>query len=272
MLKNKLALLLLLSTSVCSVYAKAPIHLIDKELSHFDSWIGIPHDTVRGLPEGTYQSSNVWNSGEPLGLNADIKNIYSVIEKDDELILRVSGEIYAGLTTKKEYGNYHLSTKFKWGSKKWEPRLEEKLDSGILYHCYGGHGHFWMVWKSCIEYQVMETDLGDYISLGKNTMSLDEPGPSADVHRSMSDEEASKLDKPNGEWNLLEIYTVGNNAVHLVNGHVVYVIKNAHLHDGTPLVKGEIQFQSEAAECYYKNIVLTPIHDFPEEIKALAEF
>lgn len=270
---TKNSIFILFCTFAIQTYAAEPIEpieLIDQELSHFETWVGIPHETVQGLPEGTYQSGNVWNSGEPLGLNNDVKNVFSVIQEDGDLVLKVTGEIYAGLTTKQEFGNYHLSTKFKWGPKKWAPRLDKKLDSGILYHCYGGHGHFWMVWKSSIEYQVMEGDLGDYISLGKNTMSRDEPGPKAEVHRPMPEEEASQLDRPIGEWNLLEIYTVGNNAVHLVNGHVVQVIKNATIHDGVPLTKGQIQFQSEGAECYYKDMRLIPINDFPDAIKALS--
>ena len=44
---------------------------------------------------------------------------------------------YAGLVTKKEYENYHLSAQFKWGEKKWEPRLDARRNSGVLYHSVG---------------------------------------------------------------------------------------------------------------------------------------
>jgi hypothetical protein len=54
--------------------------------------------------------------------------------------------------------------------------------------------------------------------------------------------------------------------IHLVNGHVVMVVEDATKPDGTDLRKGYIQLQSEAAECYYKNFVLTPIRAFPPEL------
>ncbi|MEM9411218.1 MAG: family 16 glycoside hydrolase, partial [Planctomycetota bacterium] len=137
--------------------------LIDKELSQWEIFVGVPHDSVQGLPEGTFQNSDV-TKGQPMGL-ANPKNLYSVIEEDDELVLKITGEIYAGLTSKKSFENYHLQTKMRWGEKKWKPRLNQKRDSGILYHCQGKHGAFWNVWKSCLEFQVQESDLGDMITL-----------------------------------------------------------------------------------------------------------
>jgi len=251
-----------------TVRAEEDTRLLDKELSQFETWIGIPHSTVKGLPEGTYQSGDIWKNGKPLGLNADVKKVFSVIEENGEPMLQVSGEIFGGLTTKKEYGNYHFSTLFKWGNKKWEPRLNEKFDSGILYHCYGEYGRFWLAWKTSIEFQVQQTDLGDFISLMETFRKDGDPGPSANVSRPIPKSEASRLDKPQGEWNRLEIYAVGNDSVHVVNGQVVQVAKDIHLKDGTPLTRGQIQIQSEGAECFYKDMTLTPIDDFPSEIKA----
>jgi hypothetical protein len=54
--------------------------LLDKELSNFEVWLGIPHSSVKGLPEGTFQSDDV-HKGTPLGLDADVKNVFSVVEK-----------------------------------------------------------------------------------------------------------------------------------------------------------------------------------------------
>jgi hypothetical protein len=138
--------------------------LFDAKLSNFEIWMGIPHSTVTGVPEGTPTSANC-HEGMPMGLDNDIKNVFTMIEEDGEPVLHISGEIYGGLTTLKEYENYHLSIKAKWGDKKGDPRLNELLDSGILYHCHGEHGRFWKVWKSSLEGQVQETDLGDFIQI-----------------------------------------------------------------------------------------------------------
>lgn len=74
-------------------------------------------------------------------------------------------------------------------------------------------------------------------------------------------------DSPHGEWNHLEIFVLGNNAVHVVNGHVVMVVENAKKDNGDILNKGQIQIQSEAAECYYKALTLTPIKKSPKRIR-----
>lgn len=263
---------------------KKSIKLFDETLSNFEIWNGVPHMTVNGLPEGTYQSNNV-HDGTPLGLNNDIKNVFSTITENGELVLKITGEIYGGLTTKDTYKNYHLSVHFKWGDKKWEPRLDEKRDSGILYHCYGDHGRFWKTWKTCLEYQVQESDLGDFIPLGGNAVTPKVDGPHVDIRGDFKDgkkfdpnsdvyskgsgyiQASSEHDAPHGEWNHLEIYVLGNDAVHVVNSEIVMVVENAvNPETGKALTSGQIQIQSEAAECYYKDLTLTPIKEFPKQI------
>ncbi|MGC6432360.1 MAG: 3-keto-disaccharide hydrolase [Jejuia sp.] len=267
------------------------IDLFDTELSHFEKWNGIAHSSVEGLPEGTYQSDNV-HKGAPLGLNNDLKNVFTVITENGEPVLKITGEIYGGLTTKDTYSNYHLSIMFKWGDKKWPPRLDVKRDSGILYHCYGEHGRFWKTWKTSLEYQVQETDLGDFIPISGNTGDPKVGAPLVEI-RGVRGEKKGKYDPnsdtylkkigytdaylepdaPHGEWNHLEIYVIGNDAVHLVNGKIVMVVENAiNPETNDPLVEGQIQIQSEAAECYYKDFTITPIKKFPKFIRKKVRF
>lgn len=253
------------------------VSLFDAELSNFEVWMGIPHDSVQGLPEGTPTSPDC-HKGTPMGLENDVKNVFNMIEQDGEPVLHISGEIYGGLTTLAEYENYHLSLQVKWGDKKWAPRLTQLRDSGILYHCHGEHGTFWNVWKSSLECQVQETDLGDFIQIA---------GPRAEIRtrpvegskRPRFDSESDTYssgyisawpepDAPHGEWNTIEIYTLGDTSVHLANGQIVMVVENAVKNDGTPLTRGQIQIQSEAAECFYKGMTITPISDFPPAIKS----
>ncbi|MDB4309667.1 DUF1080 domain-containing protein, partial [Akkermansiaceae bacterium] len=80
--------------------------------------------------------------GTPLGLNNDPLKVFSVIAEDGHKVLKITGEIYGGLTTKEEFENYHITMQTKWGEKKWEPRLCDKRDSGLLLHCVGKHGAF----------------------------------------------------------------------------------------------------------------------------------
>ncbi|MEP1487443.1 MAG: DUF1080 domain-containing protein [Algibacter sp.] len=278
--------LLLLVTSALNAQKKGKtIELLDADLSHFEKWIGIPHTTVKGLAEGTFQTDKV-TKGTPLGLNNDLKNVFTTTTEDGETILNISGEIYGCISTKESYSNYHLSVMFKWGDKKWEPRLDALRDTGILYHAHGEHGSFWNTWKASLEYQVQETDLGDFIPIGGTTGKpkveiRGSKGEKRNKYNPNSEVYLTKIgytsaftepDAPHGEWNHLEIYVVGNDAVHVVNGKVVMVVENAKKNDGTILNEGQIQIQSEAAESYYKQLTLTGIKKFPKSIRKQVRF
>lgn len=264
-----------------SISASEWEHLFDQELSNFEVWMGVPHSTVTGLPEGTYQSDNV-HKGEPMGLDADVKQVFQVIEEDGELLLHISGEIYGGLTTLKEYENYHLSMQMKWGDKKWEPRLNALRDNGLLYHCHGEHGAFWQVWKSSLEYQVQETDMGDFIQLagpraqirstkldGVKRLRFD---PESETYSDGYISAYPEPDVPHGEWNQLDLYVIGNDAIHVVNWEIVMVVEDAVKKDGSPLTRGQIQLQSEAAECFYRDMKIRPIKAFPEALRRNTRF
>ncbi len=87
------------------------------------------------LPNGTYTTNNMNVHGHPeraMGLNNDVKKVFEVIEERGNPVLKISGEVYGGLTTKASYGNYHLTMEVKWGQKKWEPRLD-KSEIAVFY-------------------------------------------------------------------------------------------------------------------------------------------
>ncbi|PWH83767.1 DUF1080 domain-containing protein [Algibacter marinivivus] len=278
---------------VCSTFSQEnnTIKLLDANLTNFETHIGVPHSTVVGLPEGTFQSDNV-RSGTPIGLNNDLKHVFTTTNINGETILNISGEIYGCITTKKNYSNYHFSTMFRWGNKKWEPRLDRRKDSGILYHSYGDHGRFWNTWKTCLEFQVQETDLGDFISLPANASTPKAGGPLVQIRGNAKSDIKQynpsfdsyfegkgyihaylEPQEPHGSWNHLELYIIGNDAVHVVNGKIVMVVENAiNPETNKPLTEGQIQIQSEAAECYYKDMTITPITEFPEFIRDQVKF
>lgn len=293
-MKNTLYLfsfLVLFNCATLSQKNTKTIDLFDTSLSNFEKWIAVPHSSVKGLPEGTYQSDNV-HDGEPLGLNNDLKNVFSIIMEDGQPVLKITGEIYGCITTKESFENYHLSVYFKWGDKKWAPRLDLLRDTGILYHSYGDHGRFWKTWKTSLEYQVEETDLGDFIPIPGNTAIPKVPAPKVEIRGTVGEKRNSydpnsntyldkvgytnaskEPDAPHGEWNHLELYVLGNDAVHIVNDEIVMVVENAKNGEtGKPLTAGQIQIQSEGAECYYKNLTITPIKKFPEFIKKEVRF
>jgi len=260
--------------------------LLDPSLKRWDKFMGVPHTTVDGIDE--YEKSEDVHVGIPMRLN-DPKNVFKMIKLDGEDVVHVSGEIYGGLTSKEEYGNYHLKLKFKWGEKKWEPRLNALRDAGLLYHCVGKHGAFWNVWMQCLELQIQEGDCGDLFALAGNnavvpSFTTDDKlkykfvkggqlypvGSEYGNYRCVRSEDH---EYPNGEWNTIELYTVGSTAIHVVNGHVVNVVVDAHqMKDGvkSPLLRGKIQLQSEAAEIFYKDVQIKEILEIPVGIKEQA--
>lgn len=258
--------------------------LLDESMSQWEVWMGIPHDSVEGLPADTITADNLNVHGKPkeaMGLNNDVKNVFSMIEQDGQQVLYITGEIYGGLTTKVEFEDYHLSLQVKWGDKKWAPRLNAKRDSGLLFHCKGDHGAFWKVWKACQELQIQEKDFGDYIPLA---------GPRGKIRTSTQDGELkydpegkflkevqgyshahSEPDFANGEWNTVELYAVGDNAIFVINGVVVMVIEQSTDKSGKPLTSGQVQLQSEGAELFYREVKIRNIARFPTEILSRAK-
>lgn len=247
------------------------VDLLDAELSHWEEWTG-------GAPEIRTNNRADFTDIPPVGLG-DPYDIFTIrTGEDGKPELAVSGELYAGLSSLKSYANYHFTAEFRWGEAIYMPRLGRKRDNGILYHCYGEHGAFWNVWKSCLEMQVQQTDMGDLFQLaGPNSITArnadgfwDPAGePSRSQARIMRSQDA---ESPHGEWTRLDLYVVGDRAVHVVNGVVVMALWGAQDGSAAPLRAGHIQLQSEGAEAYYRDVRIRQIEAFPAEIEAAAGF
>ena len=233
--------------------------------------------------------------GTPIGLNKDPLNVFTVKESEGIPILHISGEIYGGLSTKEVFENYHLKMEFKWGEKKYEPRLIRRRDSGILYHAQEPYGQFWNVWMRATEMQIQEGDVGDFHPLVGVSMDIrssetkeDRPSdhfygdiqwiynPTAEhrLFRTGDQFEPNRgrrirdYEKPLGEWNTIELICLGDKSLHIVNGYVVMVLENAKNwvddENYLPLARGKIELQSEGAEIFYRNIEIREIESVPD--------
>ena len=254
-------------------------NLLDKDLSQWDVYIGVPNPSV---DLGSDYDDSDRKEDEPLGFNNDPKQVFSVMEKDGELLLYITGEIYGGISTKQEYSNYHFKAKFKWGEKKWVAPHRNR-DSGILYHCVGPQGTYAKAWMSSLQSQIQETHFGDFIAMGDVAVQ----GRVDSVHvvngevRGVYNPQAKLIDtgraikrenleKPTGEWNSLEVICLDTSSIHVINGRVVSAIENSRstLNDiPQPLYSGRILLQSEGAEAYYKDIKIKAITSIPKEYK-----
>jgi len=204
---------------------------------------------------------------EVLGVNNDPEGIYSVVDG----AIRIDGKIWGGLTSVEEYENYHLRLKFKWGDKRYPPRESSLRDSGILYHCVGPHGAQSGHWMESHENQILEGDCGDYHSLMGVMIDVEADTVIVDGNKNLKYKKGSDLIKnvhrrviksetnenPLGEWNEMEVIADGAKITHIINGKVVLEASNSsHMvnNQQVPLTKGKIQFQSEGAEIFYKDI------------------
>ncbi|HZY81320.1 MAG TPA: DUF1080 domain-containing protein [Cyclobacteriaceae bacterium] len=233
-----------------------------KDLTGWDTYVGPAYDTAR----------KKFDSIPGPGLNNDPDKVFSVATVDGGPVLRISGERFGGISTKEEFSNYHFTVEFKWGQAKYAPKLNDKRDSGLLYHGVGDHGADGGFWLQSQEFQVQEGDCGDYwgvagggfdvpvVKVG-NGYVYNETGEMLTFHQdSPNDRHAVKspdAENPTGEWNTLELYCLGDSAVHVVNGVVVMRLYNSNLK------KGKIQFQSEGAEVFYRNFKLESISAMP---------
>jgi hypothetical protein len=261
--------------------------LLNKKLTNFETYLSYRHNT-------SYKGEMpVDESGvpiKPIGYNKDEFKVFSVIEEKGEPVLKVSGEIYGCIYTKKDYENYHLKAKVKFGDKKYVPRLHKLKDSGILYHSVGESGvDYWRAWMLSQEFQIMEGHMGDYWSIansaidiraylseGKMNSVANEKQPFLAFGSGTNGEgfcmRSENKESPNNDWTTVELICFEDKSLHIVNGQVVMVLKNSRYNDNgkfVPLTKGKLQFQSEAAETYYKNIQIKNIKELPKEYSAL---
>lgn len=226
-------------------------------------------DTYLRQPEGTKQ--------EPYGLNNDPLKVFTVLEN----AIHVSGQLWGGVSTKKEYENYHLRFKVKWGEKKWYPMPNDsiKRDAGLLYHASGPYNFAYDCWLRSSELQIQEGEIGDFFGVGagsaefpmqkKNVRgkTLDQYSNNAPLQRNADAVGGGRVyrsgnyELPHGQWNTCELITRGADAVYIVNGYVVNRVFNTYRSDlQQQTTRGKIQFQSEGAEVYYKNLEIRPVN------------
>jgi hypothetical protein len=210
---------------------------------------------------------------KPLGKNKDPKKVFTVVGG----AIRASGEVFGYLATEKEYENYHLTVEFKWGEKTYAPREDKARDSGVLLHGTGED----KVWMESIECQMIEGGTGDIILVsGKTrprvTAAVEERGkdlyytpgaPPREVQGRRIDWFARDLawkdvkgfrgqrdvERPVGEWNILECICDGASLTYKLNGQVVNAATNSSH------TKGKILLQSEGAEVFFRKVDLRPL-------------
>jgi Domain of Unknown Function (DUF1080) len=257
-----------------------------KNLDGWTTWMRQPEPTseVPGLGRGADGRYT-----EPIGSNRDPLKVFTVADNvDGRPAIRISGEVFGELRSKREFKNYHLRMQFKWGEKKWAPRdrPETPRDSGLLYHVHSAPGAEGRTWARSIELQIQEKDVGDLYAVGATIAvrskvrqgtkpPLYDYDPTGDwMFFAQSHGQSGRCvkqpdnEKPNGEWNLVELIAFGEDAIHIVNGKVVMRLRGPMQINAavpTSVTSGPIILQSEGAELFYRDIEFRPITAIPAE-------
>lgn len=197
-------------------------------------------------------------------------------------MVHISGAEWGGLTTEKEYRDYHLIVEWKWGKENKPPRVGKARDSGILLHGTGEDGAAGSGWLESVEYQMIEGGTGDMLMVkGAARPSITVEGVVKEDKQLYWQAGAPKVtrdsgrinwygrdikwtdtfgyrgpvdvEKPVGQWNRSEVYAEG--------GHLVYYVNGVKVNEGFDCshTQGKIQIQSEAAEVFVRRIELRPV-------------
>ncbi len=230
-------------------------------------------------------------------LNRDPDRVFTVVDAGGAPAIRISGEIYGAITTHEEFEDFHIRVEFKWGEKRWPPREKVGRDSGILYNCIGPDGAGSGAWMRSVECNIMEKGCGQWWSVagtiadvegvgmtpemeprvpykkegaGESIIVYKKGAPKLTAQPSDGVTPAVDPEKPLGEWNTVEVVCFGADSIHIVNGVVNLVLTNSRFPEGgrdVPLVRGEIQLQSEAAEVFYRKVEIRSLKVPPPEYR-----
>jgi hypothetical protein len=245
-----------------------------KDLLGWETYLGPKYDTIL----------KKWDT-VPVGLNVDPLQVFGVAEIDGGKVIRISGEQFGGMNTLQEFENYHFQFQFRWGRLQWPPRESDKRDGGLMYHAVGAQGADGGFWMRSHEFQIEEGDCGDYWACAGAVFDVNSimEKDSSYVYRKEGESHTFSTvsplgrnckkfpdaEKPTGEWNTIDLYCFGGTSVHMINGVVNMILRNSRQLEGgseVPLTKGKIQFESEGAEMFIRNLQISSIEKIPEKL------
>jgi hypothetical protein len=217
--------------------------------------------------------------------HADPRRVFRVTDG----MLHVTGEGHGYVATEKTYRDYRLVVEYKWGERTDGGKYVR--NSGILLHAVGPDGGAGGAWPSCIECQLAQGCVGDFIVIrGKDEKGDTIPvrltaetelAPDGRRHRWIPGGEAKTfpptrgqlwwsrhdwdfkelldtrgredVESPLDEWTRVECLCAGNRISILVNGRKVNECYNVFP------AAGRILLQTEGFEIFFRKFELHPL-------------
>jgi len=151
-------------------------------------------------------------------------------------IIHIKGDPFGYMRTKESYSDYKLNVEWRYPG--------EASNSGVFIHGQKPD----TIWLKCIECQLKAGSAGDFVCMNGSDMN-----ERTDKTNRVVKKLAGSSEKPNGEWNTMEVVCKTNTIEVFVNG----VLQNK----GTNLniSKGFICLQSEGKDIEFRNVFLTKL-------------
>lgn len=182
--------------------------------------------------------------------------------------------------TRDEHQDFVLHLEYKWGDKKYAPRMHRVMDAGLVFHIYDSQPNNWPYGVEC---QIEDGNVADLWLLSATADVATRPNPRPRTPDPLQDNSpyyapdgpmatqggyrkflrirhAASFEKPG--WNSVDVVVRGDQAVYLVNGRVGMRLTNMKKWDGQRWVRldrGKILFQAEYADISYRDIKIRPV-------------
>ena len=155
-------------------------------------------------------------------------------------LIHCTGTPFGYLRTQQSYADFKLHVEYRWAD-----TTTESPNSGIFTFTTGPDNFFL---PKAVEAQLKMGSAGDFVLLSQGTLE----GIQYDgVAKGVPKKEASS-EKPRGEWNSVDIVTLGNTIEVNVNGVLQNTGKDVYTD------AGQICLQSEGGAIQFRNIVIGP--------------
>ena len=178
----------------------------------------------------------------------DVTGGYSAVEptwfvKDGTIL--TTGTPFGYLRTKRgDFGDFLLHVEYRW----W--RETEKPNSGVFVRLAAERGTFIPM---CLENQLCRGAMGDVLGLAGLRFAGFEPRSPYDPAQALSGitkapRKGADVERPFGEWNVLEVELKGDTLVNRINGVELNRLS------GISVARGAIALQAEGGAIQFRNV------------------
>lgn len=152
-------------------------------------------------------------------------------------VIHIKGDPFGYMRTKESYSDYKLNVEWRYPG--------EASNSGVFIHGQKPD----TIWLKCVECQLKAGSAGDFVCMNGTDMN-----ERTDKTNRMVKKLADSSEKPNGEWNTMEVVCKTNTIEVFVNG----VLQNKGTN--VNVSKGFICLQSEGKDVEFRNVFLSKLN------------